>query len=300
MGSRCRTAAALGTVIGSTIASVLIGQAQGQPLGVTTIDVPGSSRTRIAGMNDAGDVVGFYALLNSNVNHAFIRTRDGAFWDVGPPHAASATASSINNQGAIVGSYTRPGSPIALGYVLVGGVYTDIEFPGATVTDPQDINERGEVCGRYVAGGVQHGFTLIKGVYTSYNIPHFPGATTNYTSLDLHRMTRSGMMTGDVRDARFTPLQVHGVVIDQHGVIEVFDYPGATITLPRFMADSGEIVGATVVAGLQHGFYRDRLGNFSLLDVPGAQETRIAAGNGHGYAAGSYLLGGRDHGFIMK
>ena len=267
---------------------------------VTTIDVPGSSRTRVAGMNDAGDVVGFYALVNSNVNHAFLMARDGTFSTIDPPGAATATSGGINNQGAMVGFYTPTGSTIVLGFLLVDGVYTDIQFPGATVTNPQDINERGEISGRYVAGGVQHGFTLIEGVYTSYDIPHSPGAPTNYTSFDMHRITRSGHMTGDVRDARFTPLQVHGVTIDPDGLIEVFDYPGATTTLPRFMADGGEIVGATILDGIQHGFYRDRFGNFTLFDVPGAAETRVAAGNNSGYSGGSYVLNGREHGFIMR
>ena len=266
---------------------------------VIDIDMPGATRTRVTGMNDAGDIVGFYG-VGTAVNFAFVRDREGQYRDVTPPGALTATAAGINDQGDIVGSYRPAGSAISIGYLLVDGTYSSIVFPGATVTDPQDINERGEICGRFVAGGVQHGFTLIDGVYTSYDIPHFPGATTNYTSFDMHRISRSGMIIGDVRDGRFTPVQVHGVLIDQHGTIDVFDYPGATVTLPRGMTEAGEIVGAAFINGVQHGFFRDRFGNFARLDVPGAGETRIAAGNNVGFAAGSYVRDGVEHGFIMR
>ena len=284
----------------SWLAPVAAGTWRGDHVVVTTIDVPGSSRTRVSGMNDSGDVVGFFAGTGSNVNHAFLRTRDGVFSIIDPPGAVNAVAGGINNQGAIVGSYTPAGSSLMVGFLLRDGVYTDISVPGPTSTTPQDINERGEICGRYVDGGVQHGFTLIEGVYTTHDIPHEPGGTTFYTSFDLHRITRSGWMTGDVRDNRFSPLVVHGVAIDPHGEIAVFDVAGASVTLPRFMANSGEIVGAATIGGVQHGFYRDRFGNITLFDVPGADETRIAAGNNQGYVGGSYLLNGHDHGFVMK
>jgi hypothetical protein len=267
--------------------------------GVTIIDMPGAARTRVTGMNDAGDVVGFYG-FGTAVNFAFVRNRHGEYLDVSPPGALTATAAGINDQGVIVGAYRPAGSTISIGYQLENGVYTPIVFPGATITDPQDINERGEICGRYVSGGVQHGFTLIDGVYTSYDIPHFPGASTNYTSFDLHRIGRSELMIGDVRDARFTPVQVHGVFIDRDGTIEVFDYPGATATLPRGLTEGGAIVGAAFINGVQHGFSRDQFGNFGLLDVPGADETRIAAGNNLGYAGGSFVANGIEHGFVMR
>ena len=295
-----RRSVALSVGVVSWCAAVASGSDATDRLVVTTIDVPISSRTRVAGMNDSGDVVGFFAWAGSNVNHAFLRTRDGEFSIIDPPGAASASAGGINNQGAIVGFYSPAGSTTVRGFLLVDGTYTDIQFPGSTITNPQDINEKGEICGRYVAGGIQHGFTLIEGSYASVDIPHEPGGTTFYTSVDLHRITRSGWLTGDVRDNRFTPLLVHGVAIDQQGAIDVFDYPGATATLPRFMANSGEIVGATIVDGVQHGFYRDRFGNVTLVDVPGADETRVAAGNNQGFIAGSYVMNGRDHGFIMR
>jgi hypothetical protein len=49
---------------------------------------------------------------------------------------------------------------------------TTIDFPGASSTQPIDINPRGDIVGMYSAGGITHGFLLdTGGSFTSIDVP---------------------------------------------------------------------------------------------------------------------------------
>jgi hypothetical protein len=57
------------------------------------------------------------------------------------------------------------------------GVFTTIDFPGASFTAVWDINNRGQMVGPYVdakgstSGGFTHGFLLEDGVFTTIDLP---------------------------------------------------------------------------------------------------------------------------------
>jgi hypothetical protein len=46
------------------------------------------------------------------------------------------------------------------GFLLSGGQFTTIDIPGATLTDAEKINPRGDIVGFYVSAGLTHGFLL--------------------------------------------------------------------------------------------------------------------------------------------
>jgi hypothetical protein len=46
------------------------------------------------------------------------------------------------------------------GFLLSGGEFTSIDFPGASGTVASGINPRGDIVGFYVSAGVGHGFLL--------------------------------------------------------------------------------------------------------------------------------------------
>src|SRR5579875_3598960 len=73
---------------------------------------------------------------------------------------------------ASVGYYTT--NRVTHGFLLIGGRFTTIDYPGASSTFPSMINPRGDIVGAYTAGGMGHGFLLSDGVYTTID---FPGAT---------------------------------------------------------------------------------------------------------------------------
>ena len=60
------------------------------------------------------------------------------------------------------------------GFVFSQGKFTSFDVPGATVTQPNDINALGQIVGLYVdAAGAFHGFLMAGATFTSID---FPGA----------------------------------------------------------------------------------------------------------------------------
>lgn len=88
-----------------------------------------------------------------------------------PIGARDAWAWSINNQGAIVGSYDDR-EQHKHGFLLNKGVYTVLDFPGATATTALGIDDGGKVYGSYVTDTPQpqiHHFSYQGGRYTTVN-----------------------------------------------------------------------------------------------------------------------------------
>jgi hypothetical protein len=114
---------------------------------LTTIDVPGATLTQIAGINDRGVMVGFYADAGGRL-HGFFRDPSGAFTTLDAPGASLTLALGINNQGDIVGAQSD-GSRIR-GFVLSNGTFTAIAAPATVIESfPFDIDDRGRIVGFY-------------------------------------------------------------------------------------------------------------------------------------------------------
>src|SRR5262249_13169794 len=68
------------------------------------------------------------------------------------------------------------GSPVLLlrGFLLSGGTYATIDYPSASQTIPQGINDNGQIVGGYFdSSGVLHSFLYNSngGTYTALNFP---------------------------------------------------------------------------------------------------------------------------------
>ena len=142
----------------------------------TQIHFPNSAATIARGINDSGDVVGWYILI-TNVSpltftvHAFLLSK-GVYSSFDVPGATGTIANGVNEQGEITGSYTT--APVTInsllgdtvnnsrGYVRSadGATFTLIDFPGALGTDCRGgFNPRGQLVGTYVdSSGNEHGF----------------------------------------------------------------------------------------------------------------------------------------------
>ena len=59
----------------------------------------------------------------------------------------------------IVGRYVADG--VSHAYLLSGGLFSTIEFPGATFTASDGMNHHGDIVGRYTLDGVNHGYLLV-------------------------------------------------------------------------------------------------------------------------------------------
>src|SRR5262245_52899707 len=60
-----------------------------------------------------------------------------------------------------------------LGFVNLTGAatFTSIDFPGASFNAALGINPQGDIVGRYISAGVQHGYLLSRGSVTTIDVP---------------------------------------------------------------------------------------------------------------------------------
>jgi uncharacterized membrane protein len=111
----------------------------------TTIQVPGSQLTVVRGINPEGEMVGVYTLLGPDGVtrlYAFLRSKNGVFTTLDVPNGG---ANGINPRGQIVGEYS-PDTSLRprFGFLLSGGKYTTIMYPGAYVTRAVKITPDGQ------------------------------------------------------------------------------------------------------------------------------------------------------------
>ena len=143
--------------------------------------------------------------------------------------------------------------------------FITINFPGATSTTPESINNLGQIVGNYYdSEGVRHGFLLSTGVFTTIDVPQAistaPGGINNY-----------GQIIGFYED---TNQLIHGFLLNNGSFTTIDDpaFPGGTFAFE--ISDFGLIIGLGVDAeGIFHGF---TLNNnvFTTFDYPGANFTQ--------------------------
>jgi hypothetical protein len=172
-GSYGATAAA----VGSSIKGFLLTSSSEDGVSTETFspaNYPGATQSFTSEVNDLGQVVGAYE-DSKGVWHGY-ELSDGKYTaiNVSFSGAVDTYMAAINDAGDMVGSWDDGNPANISGFELIGGVYTAIQFPGATTTQPQDINDSGEIAGFYSLNGdyvVQYGFTLSGGSYTPSRYP---------------------------------------------------------------------------------------------------------------------------------
>jgi uncharacterized membrane protein len=151
----------------------------------TTIAPPGSGYTIAYDINDAGQIVGNYgsfsqprsflwthgqlvatdrpgtaAALSTGINRSgqfvtFDLTNQkgyrvepgGALNEIRLSGAEATIPTGINDRSETVGFWRSPTDTNLRGFLLAFGLFTPINVPGHTVTQPQDINNRGQIVG---------------------------------------------------------------------------------------------------------------------------------------------------------
>ncbi len=136
----------------------------------TSIDFPGAAAfTQAWKINDAGEIVGRYVGTSDGKNHMFVLS-NGSFTSIPDDPDAFETAvvedGGLNRAGDIVSQYNSTKSCALFtsvgclhGFLLRGGVYTTIDFPGATETLAFGVNSFDQVVGAYEdTSGQLHGY----------------------------------------------------------------------------------------------------------------------------------------------
>ena len=222
----------------------------------TAIDFPGVSSTDAHGINARGEIVGVYRTANGEP-HGYLLNNDG-FTSFDFPDATGTSAMGINDRGDIVGGWcdgTITPCPVGgeghRGFLLSGGQFTTIDFPGASLTEAWKIDSRGRVVGFYVdPGGSLHGFLWSAGQFDSID---FLGATGTAAFGINNR--------GEIVGSYCLTVPCGTSLVKQHGFISrrgeftSFDFPGAEGTRAFAINDRGDIAGAFVdLAGKNHAF----------------------------------------------
>lgn len=212
----------------------------------------GRSNTSPLGINDAGQVVGWYYDARGK-GHGYVRSADGGlFRTVDHPRGVVETSViGINNKGLISGFYID-GRKRTHGFVQAvdGGPFTEVDHPGAGQTFALRIDDRGQVAGFYRdKSGVTHAFVRSANgrKFTDFDHPLADGTTC------AQFVNKLDVVAGFYRggDKLF-----HGYVRSADGTFNSIEHPkGAGGTMVFGMNDAGRVVGFyTDAKGVSHGF----------------------------------------------
>lgn len=157
--------------------------------------------------------------------------------------------------------------------------YTLFEVPGATGTQANSINNRGDIAGQYtLPGNLTAAFILSRqGEWETFSVPGSVvtiafGINTRGDVVGSFTLPDAGQ-----RPRGFTRID---------DVISFFDVPGSIETVIRSINDAGEMTGLYRTSdGIGHGFVYSNE-QFSSFDVPGANFTTGVRINSRGDIVG--------------
>ena len=220
----------------------------GNPLGLQELKFPGSVSTEGWNVNQDNSVVGHYDAVDGR-RHGFIaRPKEGT-------------------------PQSRPGVvPPKLNYTFESIDVPGVDFLAVTASsDFEDYagNMRGPDGEKDVA------FTLIDGVFTTYD---FPGSQGTY----FYALGNDGTAAGHYQDSDGL---YHGVILE-NGELRQYDFPGAVQTEIYGLSDAtGALTGNYIDAsGVRRGFSGD-----TIVERPGALATYADFVSWTGHIVGSYV-----------
>jgi uncharacterized membrane protein len=211
--------------------------------------------------------------------------------------AAVVALAACADSGSVVGPTTASRTAVERKVEPTGPI--TIDLPGASRTLALDINQRGEIVGRYTSAGQNHGFFRdARGNITTID---YPGSSFSVASSINDRGDILGWYSLPT-----DPTTRHGFV-RRNGEFTSFDPPGSTFTNPLGINNRGEITGRYCTLeecdapglGTFHGFLL-RHGVYTIIDVPGGNETNAFKPNELGAIVGGFGEAGSEELFVLR
>ena len=207
-------------------------------------DVPGSTFTFGHGINNMGQVTGYYlAPETGEARQSFIRDSSGNFtlfaFGRGPTQA-----DGINNGGFVAGSFGV--SNVEHGFVRdPGGGFITFDVPGSIRTFPDGINSSLQVSGYFDNSSGSHGFIRNPGGgFITFDVP---GSVGTFAEAINNADTVAGSVAKNFREQSFTR--------SAEGIFTIIDFPNSSRTVVLGINDAGDLSGLfTDSAGITHGF----------------------------------------------
>jgi len=128
----------------------------------TQINFPGAAGSGLFGVNSRGDLSGVWLPdVNGAIEHGFVCPKSAPCFSYDAPIQGTVPftdGKEINARGQVVGINVGDDG-IWHSYLMSGGTFTMIDFPGSTGTGAFGINSAGQIVGKYFgADGSTHGF----------------------------------------------------------------------------------------------------------------------------------------------
>jgi hypothetical protein len=120
------------------------------------VNVPGSTFTKVLGINDLGELAGVYE--GADGTNGFIRDKSGRFVKIAYPGAAYTQVNGSNVRGEAVGEYVDSEGGHAFMYDLGSSEFTDLPIRGGDHSAANGINDEGDIVGSVVVGSQTFGF----------------------------------------------------------------------------------------------------------------------------------------------
>ena len=212
------------------------------------------------------------------------------------PGSVSTEGYNINQDGSVVGHYesadgrtlgfiARPvvdtaapveDLPVVLP-IFASYTFETIDIPGVDFLELTASSDFEDYAGntRSADGAKIVGFTLIDGVFTTYD---FPGSKNTY----FYALGNDGRAAGHYEDSNGL---YHGVILE-NGELHQYDFPGAVQTEIYGISDAtGQLTGNFIdVSGVRRGFSGD-----TIIEYPEASATFADFTNAEGSVIGSFV-----------
>jgi hypothetical protein len=281
--------------LGLFLSCATLGRAQTVTLKlVTRFDYPGIAATLAMGINDAGDIVGYFTDEPGTGRgfSGYIRFAGGTFSPpIVYPGAYQTVLTGINNNGTTVGYYSTE-SPVAThSFFLNGDTYTIYDYPGAYDTRVVGINDAGDIVGTYIlTDNSQGSFAVVGGVLQAITVPD----STYVSSSDINNR-------GDIVGWYNTPDASLGFRLESNGTLRYPIKPGDAEACLLFGAnDRRANVGVFYDGTFSHGLYFAGGQLFATYDLPGTDNNNLTGINRGGWICGWGFLGSDAHSYILR
>ncbi len=241
-------------------------------------------------INDVGVVV-VGAKAKDDVPRTYVG-RFGQIQELQFPGGVSTEGWNINRDGSVVGNYVsadgrvhgfiaKPTEGTATQPVVTSPSFTytfeSINVPGVDFLELTASSDFGDYAGntRSTDGEKTVGFTLVDGVFTTYD---FPGSANTY----FYALGNNGNAAGHYEDSAGL---YHGVILED-GELRQYDFPGAVQTFLYGISDAtGALTGSFIDAtDVRRGFSGE-----TIVEVPEASATYADFVSGSGTVVGSYI-----------
>jgi len=263
-----------------------------QEVRYTHFQVPNSVLTTAIGINNAGDVVGFYSGNADSGGFTFIA---GQFSDFNDPEEllpGSTVPYAINTTGEIVGDYYI-GDNQRRAFLYTGGKFYDIKIPGHVVYSQADgINNSGQIVGMYNGGGghLWHGYSYDRtsGTFTTIDVP---GAYYTWCA----GINDHGEVALFSEDAGAT---IQHAWLYDGGQLTNIDVPGYDSTVAEGINNAGAVTLIAVQGFYNFGFVY-QAGEYTAVGLPGALSNELRGINDHGQLVGNFFFSEKGEGSFL-